>query len=447
MRIYCKLFLSLSIGAFVSFVGCQGDEVVDLVKYPVNQPTLTIDDTEGVSQAKLTAVYKSDGTLKLDGSVSRTYTFHLAASPEDATVSFDIMSTNIPKENIEINPTKVILLAGSTDASVTVALKNDDFSFAAPNYDAATYELGVRASVEGYKIETEPIESKVVVEKEAYTALCFVVGEHGNNASFERTYSQGGILNGDPISYTFKMKLDKPARKDVKVRLAITGLDEKFMSNITVTPAELVIPAGKLESAEITWSITDDFLKTTADPETHTLVVTASIESEDPVVVENKKENSLTFNVNKVFRNFSYAADKETGWIELDKAGWSVKADPNFQRDADRIIDGNGGKDGSDIYCYDDCWFIVDMKEEKTMAGLGIDYYNNSTASSPKKVTISTSMDNATWETQGAIDTPQSYSHYFQFFAPLKARYVKFNLSGLYNRYIDITEVYVYNGD
>ena len=65
------------------------------------------------------------------------------------------------------------------------------------------------------------------------------------------------------------------------------------MNDITVTPAEIVIPAGELESAEVTWTITDDLLLTTADPETHTLVVTASAESEDPVVVETRMKTSL----------------------------------------------------------------------------------------------------------------------------------------------------------
>ena len=142
MKAHYKLFLSLALGLFITFAGCQDDEVVDLVKYPVNQPVITIDDAEGASKATLTAVYKSDGTLKLDGPVTRTYTFHFAASPEDATVTFDIINTNIPKENVEISDTKVVLPAGSTDASVTVTLKDEDFSFAASNYDAATYELG-----------------------------------------------------------------------------------------------------------------------------------------------------------------------------------------------------------------------------------------------------------------------------------------------------------------
>ena len=72
MKAHYKLFLSLAIGSFVTFAGCQDDEVVDLVKYPVNQPAITIDDAEGASKATLTAVYKSDGTLELDGPVTRT---------------------------------------------------------------------------------------------------------------------------------------------------------------------------------------------------------------------------------------------------------------------------------------------------------------------------------------------------------------------------------------
>ena len=95
MKAHYKLFLSLAIGSFVTFAGCQDDEVVDLVKYPVNQPAITIDDAEGASKATLTAVYKSDGTLELDGPVTRTYTFHFAASPEDATVTFDISMTKL----------------------------------------------------------------------------------------------------------------------------------------------------------------------------------------------------------------------------------------------------------------------------------------------------------------------------------------------------------------
>ena len=442
MKAHYKLFLSLAIGSFVTFAGCQDDEVVDLVKYPVNQPAITINDAEGASKATLTAVYKSDGTLELNGPVTRTYTFHFAASPEDATVTFDVINTNIPKENVEISDTKVVLPAGSTDASVTVTLKDEDFSFAASNYDAATYELGVKASVEGYKIGTESIESKIVIEKEAYIASCSVVGENGNTVSFERAFSQGAIVNTDPISYAFKMKLDKPARKDVKVKLATTGLDEKFMNKITVTPAEITIPAGELESAEITWSITDDFLLTTTEAEFHTLVVAASVESEDPVVKVNSKENILTFNVDKVVRNFKYLSAIGSNWVELSKDGWGAEIPSGVSGSASDLIDGNGGSYGSDVYSSNPFWFVIDMKSPQTFLALGMDYYYTYAA---KKVRISTSLDNETWTSQGVLEAPRAGNHYFEFFSSITARYVKVELLAGFSSYIDVTEVYIYN--
>ena len=442
MKAHYKLFLSLAIGSFVTFAGCQDDEVVDLVKYPVNQPAITINDAEGASKATLTAVYKSDGTLELNGPVTRTYTFHFAASPEDATVTFDVINTNIPKENVEISDTKVVLPAGSTDASVTVTLKDEDFSFAASNYDAATYELGVKASVEGYKIGTESIESKIVIEKEAYIASCSVVGENGNTVSFERAFSQGAIVNTDPISYAFKMKLDKPARKDVKVKLATTGLDEKFMNKITVSPAEITIPAGELESAEITWSITDDFLLTTTEAEFHTLVVAASVESEDPVVKVNSKENILTFNVDKVVRNFKYLSAIGSNWVELSKDGWGAEIPSGVSGSASYLIDGNGGSYGSDVYSSNPFWFVIDMKSPQTFLALGMDYYYTYAA---KKVRISTSLDNETWTSQGVLEAPRAGNHYFEFFSSITARYVKVELLAGFSSYIDVTEVYIYN--
>ena len=442
MKAHYKLFLSLAIGSFVTFAGCQDDEVVDLVKYPVNQPAITINDAEGASKATLTAVYKSDGTLELNGPVTRTYTFHFAASPEDATVTFDVINTNIPKENVEISDTKVVLPAGSTDASVTVTLKDEDFSFAASNYDAATYELGVKASVEGYKIGTESIESKIVIEKEAYIASCSVVGENGNTVSFERAFSQGAIVNTDPISYAFKMKLDKPARKDVKVKLATTGLDEKFMNKITVTPAEITIPAGELESAEITWSITDDFLLTTTEAEFHTLVVAASVESEDPVVKVNSKENILTFNVDKVVRNFKYLSAIGSNWVELSKDGWGAEIPSGVSGSASYLIDGNGGSYGSDVYSSNPFWFVIDMKSPQTFLALGMDYYYTYAA---KKVRISTSLDNETWTSQGVLEAPRAGNHYFEFFSSITVRYVKVELLAGFSSYIDVTEVYIYN--
>ena len=138
-----------------------------------------------------------------------------------------------------------------------------------------------------------------------------------------------------------------------------TGLEKQFMENITVTPAEIIIPAGQVESEKITWSITDDFLLSTSEPKEHTLVVTASVESEDPVVVMNEEKNTLTFNVNKVFQNFYYVTRTAVEWIELDKTDWSADLDPTVKSgQASYLID---GLTNQYIFNSKTMWFVIDM--------------------------------------------------------------------------------------
>lgn len=442
IEIVCSLLLVTAV-----VVGCQKDEKYNLESYPINKPTLTIADAEdNASEIVLSANYNSDGGLVVSSHVSRTYNFNFAASPQDAKVSFELLSTNIPKENIEMSTTEAILPAGFTDASVTVTLKDEDFSFAQSNYAAETYELGVKATVEGYNLATKLIESKVIIKKEAYVASCSLVGEEGNTAYFERTYSKkDGILNAEGIIYQFKAQLDKPARKDVRIRLETTGLEQQFKENVTISPSEIIIPAGKLYSEDVTWSITDNFLLQTQEKESHTLVVTASIESEDPVVAVDEKNNILTFNIEKTLCNMEFLAEKADTWSNLDKTGWEVTLPPNIRDDGNKLVDGNGGTSGGDVYTRGDIWFIVDMKSEKKIEGVGVDYYmNGGTPSSPRRVNILTSLDNETWISQGTIATPQEYNHYLRFIDPVNARYVKFSLLDLYNSYIDLTEIYVY---
>lgn len=443
---YIKLTYSLLLGTAV-VAGCQKDENLNLETYPINQPTLSIADAEdNASEITLNANYNVDGDLIVSSHVSRTYNFNFAASPQDAKVYFELLSTNIPKEHIEISATEAILPAGFTDVSVTVTLKDEDFSFAQSNYDAATYELGVKAHVEGFKIADKLIESKVIIKKEAYVAACSLVGEEGNTAYFERSYSKNkGILNSTPISYRFKAQLDKPARQDVRIKLGTTGLEQQFEGDISISPSEIIIPAGSLQSENITWSITDDFLLQTDEKEFHTLIVTAAVESEDPVVTADGNNNFLTFNIEKELNNMELLDEKEASWVDLDKNGWEVTLPPNLNTDGNYVIDGNGGSHGSDIYMRESFWFIVDTKSEKNINGVAIDYYiNGGAASAPQRVNILTSADNKTWTSQGTTDTPQIFTHYLEFIEPVNARYVKFSLLELYNSYIDVSEIYIY---
>ena len=167
---------------------------------------------------------------------------------------------------------------------------------------------------------------------------------------------------------------------------------------------------------------------TTAGEESHTLVVTASAESEDPVVKVNSKENFLTFNVDKVLRNFKYLSVIGSNWTELSKAGWSAEIPSGVSGRASYLIDGNGGSYGSDVYSYNPFWFVIDMKSAQTFNALGMDYYYTYAS---KKVRISnlhwimkTGLHRECWKFLVWVIIS------FQFFSSITARYVKVRIIG-----------------
>lgn len=440
---YNYLICSLLLGIF-TLMGCREDEKLNLTTYPVNRPSIVISNTEGTSEVALNAVYNQDGVLDVNGLVSRTYTLRLATpSPEDAIVTFELLSVNIPIENIELSETEVVIPAGLDEASFIVNLKNEDFSFAEEDFEAKKYELGVRARVKGYKMdETEFFESKVVVEKEAYVASCYVVGQFGNRASFDRLYVDGEITNTDPISYTFKVQMDKPSKSDVRVRLATTGLGEQFMDDVTITPNDIVIPAGQLSTGDITWTVTDDFLLQTEEEESHSLALTASIECDDPKVILDEERNTLTFAINKLFKFIEMVGNVESNWSRLSMQGWTTDIDPtvDYGFGTNNLID---GRDNTNVRKKDGFWwFIVDMKSVKTIAGISLIYYKPTNC--PPRVSVSISVDNVTWLTTGSLDVPTSKEHHFKFLSPTEVRYVKYELFEPGTVGSDVNGIFIY---
>ena len=224
---------------------CQEDESLNLKDFPNNQPSFTIEGSGNSSNMNLEAIYQQDRTLQLNGETRRTYTFAIQPSPEDAVVTFTPICTNIPTDKVELSATKIVIPAGSTEASVTVGLKDDDFSFAATTLPEMTYELGVVANVTGYKIAEMAYEAKVVIKKEAFTIVTFFDGANDNSATFERTVEGDKILDSAPISYKFKIKFDKVSNHDVKCMLNYEGIPEAYLDDITVSPEEITIPAGQ----------------------------------------------------------------------------------------------------------------------------------------------------------------------------------------------------------
>lgn len=265
MRTLYRFFLLLAVGSLTALSGCGEDETPSLATYPDNNFSLVAEDGEG-SEITVNATYNNEGILEFDKPV--IFTFRFNASPEDAIVTFEPIG-----EDVELSDTKLIIPAGYTDASVTLGIKNMDVFQS--NYDEATYNLGVRATVQGYKMPSITLEAKALIKKEAYVATGFLEGKVGNKTTFEHTYFNGEFKDTERNLYTFSVQLDRPARKDVKVKLTTEGVDDEYLKDISITPAEIIIPAGEKTSGDITWEITNDFLLRTSDDSSNTLNITA----------------------------------------------------------------------------------------------------------------------------------------------------------------------------
>lgn len=441
---YYKIYFALVIGCLFSLMSCEDDENLNLSTFPDNGGSAIISETEGNSELILNATYNEDGILVVDGQVTRTYTFTFKPSPEDIIVSYDLLTKNIPAEIVRISKLVDTIPAGYSESSVEVILQDDDFSFAQTNYDEEIYELGVKATAKGYKISTDTIEAKVSIKKEAYIPSYSFLGEKGSSTSFERVYSNGQILNEDAISYSFKIIMDKPLLKETKLELSVEGLSDKFLSTVTWSTTEVIIPAGEKSSEVITWSIKDDFLMETDEEETHSIKLTAT--SEDISTLADSANGFASLTINKVLRNFKYVTDKDASWIELPKTDWGGTAISSLTGKVNNLFDGRGGQSGSSIYTTrTSISFMLDLASEQSFKRIGFDYYRNSSASAPRIIKISTSLDNEKWITEGElVELPQSYSQYFEFFNETKARYIKFEMSEKHNNYIEPTEIYIY---
>ena len=149
MRTLYRFFLLLAVGSLTALSGCGEDETPSLATYPDNNFSLVAEGGEG-SEIIVNATYNNEGILEFDKPA--IFTFRFNASPEDAIVTFEPIG-----EDVELSDTKLIIPAGYTDASVTLGIKNMDVFQS--NYDEATYNLGVRATVQGYKMPSITLNS------------------------------------------------------------------------------------------------------------------------------------------------------------------------------------------------------------------------------------------------------------------------------------------------
>lgn len=425
---------------------CQEDENLNLKDFPNNQPSFTIEGSGNSSNMNLEAIYQQDRTLQLNGETRRTYTFAIQPSPEDAVVTFTPICTNIPTDKVELSATKIVIPAGSTEASVTVGLKDDDFSFAATTLPEMTYELGVVANVTGYKIAEMAYEAKVVIKKEAFTIVTFFDGANDNSATFERTVEGDKILDSAPISYKFKIKFDKVSNHDVKCMLNYEGIPEAYLDDITVSPEEITIPAGQLESEEITWSMSDKFVLSTEDAGVFEFKVKPTFISEEENLSVSENKGNISLRTSKSVLNIKHAVEGfDDSYKDLDRSGWEVTDFVDFQTGANgaNILDDN--KNTYVYYSYNDIpgSFIVDMKNEQILKGIEFQYkfyfrYWYAT----KNISISTSSDRNAWVNHGNVSgLPAQEFHYIQFVKPVTARYIKVTIKGYHTGGVQLSSI------
>lgn len=420
------LLSALVLGGMALFTGCREDETVDLEGYPETPVGITIAGLPtDATVVEMTGIYAGDGSLVTDGELARTYDFVLTQpSPEDVTLYVEPLFVNIPEEKVVISETVLSIPAGNTTASVAVSLVDDDMDFIVSDTEAKTYELGVRITdVEGYKTALTEPEGKVILKKEAYTVGVSVSGTTGREVSFTRSYADGKILDEEPMTYTFKVSMNRPAKADVKVTFTTGGLDAEFVDDVLLTPSEVTIPAGEQESEEIAWTLSDDFLLTTDEPETHTVTLTANIQSDDGTVVPLDGETVITFNIEKIYNILSLVTGVDSSWLLYDRSEWSATGE-NGEDDPENVLD---GRTYTYYYTRGQAFAItIDMKKAYEMHGMAIRYYYNSPAYAATKFFILTSDDGQTWTSRGMIEKLQT-AHYVKFMAPVTARYVKFD--------------------
>lgn len=403
--------------------GCREDEELNLPGYPENPVGITIAGTEGnASEVVVKATYEAQtGTLLFDGDLTRTYVFSLSTpSPEDAVFRIEPIIENIPEELVSISETELRIPAGDISASVTVGLVDDDRNFMDGVYDAQNYTLGVRlVGTEGSKLVLAQSEAKLCVEKEAYTMVASAVGEDGSRtALFERSCLDGVIVTEDPISYEYKIVLDKPALNDLTFTLQSTGTPEDYKSSEHFSAEKVTIAAGELESEPVTWSAEDDFLEGNDDPASYSIALTAVLDSEDSSVVFSEEEGACQITITKTFDRLKFQDALDPSWVEFDTSNWTTIP----------ASVGNQIFDNSNQSFTMETTVVIDMQETKTIAGFRVVGYSGWSFYLPTVYSISISNDGETWASQGQLTSDESPTevHYVGLVREVEARYVRF---------------------
>lgn len=437
-------------GGAALFAGCRADEEVDLAGYPQTPVGATI---SGSSEqvATFRGTYDSDGTLNLGGSLSAEYTIALAqASPEDAVIRLEPIIANVPAELVEISAEELTIPAGTTTASVTVKVAEENYEFMENVPQSVTYELGVRVvEARGSQVPVVGGEAKTVLEKDAYVAVASLTSDMGKALTFKRNYIDGKIVNDDPITCEVKVVTNRPVLEDTKFVVKSAGIPEAFAGDETFAPAaEVTILAGEKESEVATWTVTDAFLEVDDVLGTFPVQLSAELVGDSATVAFDPEDAEIAVSIVKKSDLLEFLSAADASWTKYPTDGWTVDSDGTvYGGDANTVL-----FDGS-AYSYitgDPVEFVVDMQASQLVAGFSIAPGYNSLVYLGEAFEFYTSEDGETWTPHGELlveNAPNSgwgnSTNYVQLLKPCNARYVKWVGAGSYYG-IYLGEFYVY---
>lgn len=431
-----------------AMVSCQDDEELNLLGYPENPISVNAEDGDNMN---ISATYDAQGKLVLSSSLNRTWRISLATpSPEDASIKIAPLLVNIPADKVTLDTDIINLPAGSLYQDVTLGINEEDLAFMEDNLQAEVYELGVTVSdANGLKLNTDSSLGKLVVEKEKYLANVSMIASQ-DPTEIKKIYFNKELL-GDPISYSFKLQLDKPAIEDLEIKLMAEGVPTDFISSSQFSPSTVKISAGSRESEDIIWTITDDFLKTTEDDESFDIVLKAVVDNEFAAVVsQNSQINLRVLKTSNILELSTY---KPNEWQEVDnKSRWNIALGDTWRGNVGYLIDGSRydvvsmdadkGETGE---------LVVDLLSTQTLVGVGIafgmHYYPVWEVCAATESEWLVSTDNATWISLGSVKNTLGGNdrHYYHLGVPVEARYVKYRgkLDAQIGK-LELTELYMF---
>lgn len=167
-----------------------------------------------------------------------------------------------------------------------------------------------------------------------------------NNSTFTLKHSPGGIAGN--VEITFKLKVQKPAAKDITGILQVSGTGDIPLSAFSLNTDQPVIKAGETESEDIILSLSDTGKEELA--QTHDLLsgefkiqlVNLQTENANTMISTNSALTSIAFSLTKQEYSIN---NLEKGTPEnshlMDRTSWYVQVDPAAQGNATNVIDGN----------------------------------------------------------------------------------------------------------